>query len=70
MADLGVGVIGLGRMGSLHAEHVQGAVRGTRLVAAVVDSDHRARLEATGTAPCPLLPDVTALVQDHGSTWW
>lgn len=64
MADLAVGVIGLGRMGSLHAEHLQGAIRGARLVAAVVDPDHRARLEASGTVPFPLLPDVSALVRD------
>lgn len=64
MADLGVGVIGLGRMGWLHAEHVQGTVRGARLVAATVDPDHRARLELSGTAPCPLVPDAAALVRD------
>ncbi|MDP9359116.1 MAG: inositol 2-dehydrogenase [Chloroflexota bacterium] len=64
MADLGVGVIGLGRMGSLHAEHLQGAIRGARLVAAVVDSDHRSRFQASGSAPCPLVADVAALVRD------
>ena len=64
MADIGVGVIGLGRMGWLHAEHLQGAIRGARLVAATVDADHRERLEADCTAPCPLVPDVEALVRD------
>ena len=64
MADIGVGVVGLGRMGSLHAEHLQRAIRGAHLVAAVVDPEHRARLEATGSAPCPLLHDVAALVRD------
>lgn len=33
---LGIGIIGLGRMGALHAEHLQGAINGAQLVLAVV----------------------------------
>jgi myo-inositol 2-dehydrogenase/D-chiro-inositol 1-dehydrogenase len=62
MAELGVGVIGLGRMGWLHAEHLNGAIRGARVVAAAVDETHRRQLEASGEAPCPLVPDVEALI--------
>ena len=64
MAVFGVGIVGLGRMGTLHAEHLAGAIAGARLVAATVDPDHRARLEATGTAPCRLAEDAAALVAD------
>lgn len=64
MSDLGVGIIGLGRMGWLHAGHLQGAIRGARLIAAAVDETHRRQLEATGEASCPLVPDVEALVSD------
>ena len=64
MSDLGVAIIGLGRIGWLHAHHILGPVRGARLVAAVVDRDHRARLLADGIAPCALVesvPDLLAL---------
>jgi myo-inositol 2-dehydrogenase/D-chiro-inositol 1-dehydrogenase len=64
MAEIGVGAIGLGRMGWLHAEHLRRAVRGARLVAAAVDPEHRRRLEASGDVPCPLAPDVEALIAD------
>ena len=64
MADLRVGVIGLGRMGWLHAEQVGGAVRGATLVAAAVDAEHKQRLEADGSAPCPLVEDAAALISD------
>lgn len=64
MTDLAVGVIGLGRMGALHAEHLGGVIRGARLHAAVVDPVHRRHLEATGTAPCPLVASVEELVAD------
>lgn len=64
MADLRVGVIGLGRMGWLHAEQIAGAVRGARLVAAAVDPEHKKRLEAEGAAPCPLVDDAGALIDD------
>ena len=64
MAELGVGIIGLGRMGWLHAEHLRGTVRGVRLVAAAVDEAHRRQLEAAGEAPCELVADVEALVAD------
>lgn len=62
-ADLTFGVIGLGRMGELHATHFRGAVAGARLKAAAVDPEHRRRLEADGSAPCPLV-DVDALIAD------
>jgi myo-inositol 2-dehydrogenase/D-chiro-inositol 1-dehydrogenase len=64
MPELGIGIIGLGRMGWLHAEHLKGAVRGARLIAAAVDETHRRQLEASGDAPCPLVADVDALVAD------
>lgn len=48
MADIRIGVIGLGRMGALHAEHLAGSVRGARLVAAAVDAEHLKKLEASG----------------------
>jgi myo-inositol 2-dehydrogenase/D-chiro-inositol 1-dehydrogenase len=64
MADLRVGVIGLGRMGWLHAEQIAGAVRGATLVAAAVDPVHKQQLEADGSAPCPLVADAGALIAD------
>ncbi|MEA2595042.1 MAG: myo-inositol 2-dehydrogenase / D-chiro-inositol 1-dehydrogenase [Thermomicrobiales bacterium] len=64
MAELGVGIIGLGRMGWLHAEHLHGTIRGARLIAAAVDDAHRRQLEASGDVPCPLVADVDALVAD------
>lgn len=64
MADLRVGVIGLGRMGWLHAEQIAGAVRGARLIAAAVDPEHKKRLEADGSAPYPLVDDADALIDD------
>jgi len=66
MADIGFGIIGLGRMGWLHAEHLNGPVRGARLVAAAVDPEHRRRLLARGDAPCPLAPDAEALLAEPG----
>jgi myo-inositol 2-dehydrogenase/D-chiro-inositol 1-dehydrogenase len=65
MTELGVGIIGLGRMGWLHAEHLRGAVRGARLVAAAVDETHRRQLEAAGDAPCPIVTDVDTLIADR-----
>ena len=62
-ADLTFGVVGLGRMGDLHAANLRGAIAGARLKAAAVDPDHRRRLEADGSAPCPLV-DLDALIAD------
>ena len=62
-ADLTFGVIGLGRMGELHATHLRGAVAGARLKSAVVDPEHRRRLDAGGSALCPLV-DLDALLTD------
>lgn len=64
MADLNVGVIGLGRMGWLHAQQLASGVRGARLVAAAVDPDHKRRLEADGSAPCPLVADAATMIDD------
>jgi myo-inositol 2-dehydrogenase / D-chiro-inositol 1-dehydrogenase len=64
MAELRVGIIGLGRMGWLHAEHLSGVIRRARIVAAAVDEAHRRQLEASSSAPCPLVADVGALVSD------
>lgn len=62
MAAIGVGIVGLGRIGWLHAEHLAGAVPGARLVAAAVAPEQRRELEATGRAPCPLVADTAELV--------
>src|SRR5687767_4746358 len=51
-------------MGWPHAEQIAGAIRGATLVAAAVDPDHKRRLEADGTAPCPLVADAEALISD------
>ena len=63
MAELGVGVIGLGRIGRLHADHLAGPVRGARLVAAAVDATHRRQFLAAGDAPCPLAADAAELLR-------
>ncbi len=63
-AELRVGIIGLGRMGWLHAEHLSGAIRGARLVAAAVDEAHRKLLEKAGGAPWPLVTGAEALIAD------
>ncbi|MDQ3410584.1 MAG: inositol 2-dehydrogenase [Chloroflexota bacterium] len=62
MTTIGFGIVGLGRIGWLHAEHIAGAVPGARLVAAAVDEAQRRELEASGRAPCPLVADVADLV--------
>jgi myo-inositol 2-dehydrogenase/D-chiro-inositol 1-dehydrogenase len=62
-ADLTFGIIGLGRMGWLHAAQLNGAITGARLKAAAVDDEHRRRLEAEGTAPAPLV-SVEELIAD------
>ncbi|HET7094570.1 MAG TPA: Gfo/Idh/MocA family oxidoreductase [Thermomicrobiales bacterium] len=59
---LGIGIVGLGRIGWFHAEQLRGGVAGARLVAAAVDPDHRRRLMVSGDAPCPLVEDVAALL--------
>jgi len=65
-AEVGFGVIGLGRMGAFHAALLRGAVDGARLVAAAVDPEHRQRLMASGEAPCPLVDDVDGLLETPG----
>lgn len=62
MSEIGVGVIGLGRMGELHAEHLQGAIRGARLVAAAVAPQDRTRLLAAGEREYPLLDNAAELI--------
>lgn len=62
MSDIGFGVIGLGRIGGFHADSLQHRVSGARLVAAVVDEEHRRRLIEAGDAPCELEESVPALL--------
>src|SRR5918993_2056154 len=62
MDSIGFGVIGLGRIGSFHADSLQHAVSGAHLVAAAVDADHRRALLESGGAPCALEPDVASLL--------
>ena len=57
------GIIGLGRMGMLHATNLNGAITGARLKSAAVHPDHRSQLEHEGTAPASLV-DVDALISD------
>ena len=61
--ELTFGIIGLGRMGMLHAAHLNGAITGASLKAAAVDAEHRRRLEADGSAPATLV-DLDALISD------
>jgi myo-inositol 2-dehydrogenase/D-chiro-inositol 1-dehydrogenase len=62
--DIGFGVIGLGRMGALHAEHLGGLIRGARLVAAAVDPLHLQQLQAQGGAPWPVTDSVEELLKN------
>ena len=59
---LGVGIVGLVRIGWFHAQQLLSGISGARLVAAAVDSDHQRRLLASGEAPCALVDDVEALL--------
>jgi myo-inositol 2-dehydrogenase / D-chiro-inositol 1-dehydrogenase len=59
---LGVGIVGLGRIGWFHAQQLRSGISGARLVAAAVDPDHQRRLLASGEAPCALVDDVEALL--------
>jgi myo-inositol 2-dehydrogenase/D-chiro-inositol 1-dehydrogenase len=61
--NLTFGIIGLGRMGLLHAQHLEGAIAGARLKAAAVHPDDRARIEAEGLVSVPLV-DVGGLIDD------
>lgn len=62
MAAIRFGVIGLGRMGALHASNLAGHIAGASLVAAAVDAQHKAQLDRSGGAPCEVTSDVAALV--------
>jgi myo-inositol 2-dehydrogenase/D-chiro-inositol 1-dehydrogenase len=59
---IGIGIIGLGRMGAVHAQHLQWAIKGARLVGAAVDPVHQRRLEETGESPAPLFDSAEELV--------
>lgn len=61
MTAIRFGVIGLGRMGALHAANLAGRMAGATLVAAAVDARHKAQLERSGGAPCEVTSDVAAL---------
>ncbi len=62
MADIGVGIIGLGRIGALHAEQLQRAIKGAQLVGIAVDPAHRSRLQDTPT-PARLFDSVEDLLR-------
>jgi myo-inositol 2-dehydrogenase/D-chiro-inositol 1-dehydrogenase len=62
MSEIGFGIVGLGRMGMVHAEHLQGSIAGARLVAAAVDPEHLKELEAQSAALCPLTDSVEELL--------
>jgi myo-inositol 2-dehydrogenase / D-chiro-inositol 1-dehydrogenase len=61
--SIGFGIIGLGRIGSFHADSLRHGVSGAHLVAAAVDPEHRKALLASGTAPCDLEEDVERLLR-------
>ena len=62
MTSIGFGVIGLGRIGAFHADSLRHHVSGAHLVAAAVDAEHRRALMASGSAPCELEEDASALL--------
>lgn len=62
MERIGFGVIGLGRIGMVHALSLRDTVRGARLVAAAVDPVHRQALLDAGDAPCELEASVEELL--------
>nr|MDQ3045069.1 Gfo/Idh/MocA family oxidoreductase [Chloroflexota bacterium] len=64
MLSIGFGVIGLGRMGALHAQHLAGSIRGARLIGAAIDPSHRNALESKGDPIAPLADDAAALIAD------
>jgi myo-inositol 2-dehydrogenase / D-chiro-inositol 1-dehydrogenase len=61
--SIGFGIIGLGRIGSFHAESLRSRIAGAHLSAAAVDPEHRARLIADGSAPCDVEESVEALLE-------
>lgn len=62
MTAIRFGIIGLGRMGALHASNLAHRIGGAVLIAAAVDPEHKARLDASGDAPCEVTSDVEPLV--------
>ncbi|MBA3336164.1 MAG: inositol 2-dehydrogenase [Chloroflexia bacterium] len=62
MRSIGFGIIGLGRMGSLHAQHLAGEIRGATLLGAAVDPRHKEALESAGDMPWSLADDAAALI--------
>ena len=50
----------------LHAVHLQGSIRGARLVAAAVDPQHREALRLEGYVPCPVAGSVEELLANVG----
>src|SRR6266852_9676488 len=66
MADISVGVIGAGRMGSCHAVNMHRYVKGAR-VAAIYDLDQeRARQVAAECGAAKAFSDPLQLIQDAG----
>src|SRR5947209_20174569 len=63
MAEIGFGVIGMGRMGRLHAGHLQGAVRDARLIGVTAGPDDVSALRAEGL-PFRIFDSVEELLAD------
>jgi len=62
MSDIGFGVIGLGRMGTLHAQHLGGMITGGRLVAGAVDPRDLEGLRARQDFAYPVVGSVEELL--------
>jgi predicted dehydrogenase len=62
MDELRIAVVGVGRIGLTHAEHLAGRVRGARLVAVTTSSPERARAVHRRCGEIPVYPTLDALL--------